>query len=241
VKHLVLDEADKLFELGLLEQTDEILAACTAENVQKSLFSATIPAAVEQLARSVMTDPLRVIIGLKYSPSFLKKLTSRDSATDTVTQELVYAGTENGKLFALRQLITSGTFSPPCLVFVQSIDRAKALYTELSTLPYKVDVMHSEMPKKQRDLVITKFRDGETWILICTDVLSRGIDVLGIKLVVNYDFPMGTMSYIHRIGRTGRAGRTGKAITFFTNDDKEHLNMYVAIFFTVRLIVELLM
>lgn len=65
MEHLVLDEADKLFELGLLEQTDEILAACTAENVQKSLFSATIPAAVEQLARSVMTDPLRVIIGLK--------------------------------------------------------------------------------------------------------------------------------------------------------------------------------
>ena len=85
--------------------------------------------------------------------------------------------------------------------------------------------MHSDMPKRQRDQVLEKFREGHTWILICTDVLSRGIDVLGIKVVVNYDFPTGTMSYIHRIGRTGRAQRTGRAVTFFTNDDKEHLNM----------------
>jgi ATP-dependent RNA helicase DDX52/ROK1 len=129
-------------------------------------------------------------------------------------------------LFALRQLITSGTFSPPCLIFVQSIIRATALFAELSNLPIKIDVMHSDMPKRRRDEVIQRFRDGETWILICTDVLSRGIDVLGIKLVVNYDFPSGTMSYIHRIGRTGRAGRSGRAVTFWTNDDKGQLNMY---------------
>src|SRR5208337_2283866 len=98
--------------------------------------------------------------------------------------------------------ITSGSFSPPCLIFVQSILRAKALYSELCKLPLKVDVMHSDMPKKRRDEVVNKFREGESWILICTDVLSRGIDVLGIKLVVNYDFPTGTISYIHRIGRT---------------------------------------
>jgi len=143
-----------------------------------------------------------------------------------VTQELIYAGTEEGKLFALRQLITTGTFSPPCLIFVQSIVRAKTLHNELLNLPIKIDVLHSDMSKRHRDAVIQKFRDGETWILIATDVLSRGIDVLGIKLVVNYDFPTGTMSYIHRIGRTGRAGRRGKAITYFTNDDREHLSMY---------------
>jgi ATP-dependent RNA helicase DDX52/ROK1 len=88
----------------------------------------------------------------------------------------------------------------------------------------KIGVLHSDMPKRQRDENIQNFRDGITWILICTDVLSRGIDV---QLVVNYDFPSGTMSYIHRIGRTGRAGRAGRAVTFFTNDDKEHLNMYL--------------
>jgi len=109
---------------------------------------------------------------------------------------------------------------------VQSIIRAKALFAELSNLPIKVGVMHSDMPKRKRNEAIQKFRDGETWMLICTDVLSRGIDVVGIKLVVNYDFPTGTMSYIHRIGRTGRAGRPGKAITFWMNDDKEQLNMY---------------
>jgi ATP-dependent RNA helicase DDX52/ROK1 len=196
-----------------LEQTDEIIAACPSKSLHKALFSATIPTGVEQLARSVMNDALRVIIGTK------------DSATELVKQELVYAGTEEGKLFALRQLITSGSFAAPCLVFVQSIVRAKALFSELSNLPIKVDVMHSDMPKRQRDEVVQKFRDGQTWILICTDVLSRGIDVLGIKLVINYDFPTGTMSYIHRIGRTGRAGRTGRSITYFTNDDREYLSM----------------
>lgn len=160
-------------------------------------------------------------------PHLQHDLISRDSATDTVTQELTYAGTESGKLFALRQLITSGTFSPPCLIFVQSIQRAKALFSELSNLPLKIDLLHSDMPKSQRDETITKFRNGQVWILICTDVLSRGIDVLGIKVVVNYDFPSGTMSYIHRIGRTARAGREGRAVTFFTDDDREHLNMYV--------------
>ena len=83
------------------------------------------------------------------------------------------------------------------------------------------------MPKRQRDENIQNFREGITWILICTDVLSRGIDVMGVQLVVNYDFPSGTMSYIHRIGRTGRAGRSGRAITYFTNEDKEHLNTYL--------------
>jgi ATP-dependent RNA helicase DDX52/ROK1 len=87
--------------------------------------------------------------------------------------------------------------------------------------------MHSDMSKRQRDEVIDKFRQGMTWILICTDVLSRGIDVLGIQVVVNYDFPSGTMSYVHRIGRTGRAGRIGRAVTFFTNEDREKLSVYV--------------
>lgn len=172
-----------------------------------------------------MTDPLRVVIGMKYLSSWLFLL--RDSVTDTVAQELVYAGTEEGKLIALRQLITSGNFSPPCLVFVQSITRAKALFSELSNFALKVDVMHSDMPKRHRDEAMQKFRDGQSWILICTDILSRGIDVLGVKLVINYDFPTDTMSYIHRIGRTGRAGRSGRAVTFFTNDNREHLKMYI--------------
>lgn len=83
-----------------------------------------------------------------------------------------------------------------------------------------VDVIHSDRTQQERDNVVKAFREGKVWVLICTELISRGIDFLGINLVVNYDFPPSAISYIHRIGRTGRAGRKGRAITYFTQDDK---------------------
>merc|ERR1711974_442889 len=83
-----------------------------------------------------------------------------------------------------------------------------------------VDVIHSDRSEQQRDRTVRAFRSGQVWVLICTELLGRGIDFKGVNLVINYDFPPSTVSYIHRIGRTGRAGRRGKAITFFTDQDK---------------------
>lgn len=85
------------------------------------------------------------------------------------------------------------------------------------------DVIHSDRTQQERDNVVKAFREGKVWVLICTELISRGIDFLGINLVVNYDFPTSAISYIHRIGRTGRAGRKGKAVTYFTQDDKMKL------------------
>ncbi|KAJ3027323.1 RNA-dependent ATPase rok1 [Rhizophlyctis rosea] len=203
VRHLVLDEADKLLELGFLEQIDEILAACTSPKLQKALFSATIPSGVEQLAKTFMADPIRVVIGQK------------NAATETINQKLLYVGQESGKLIAIRQLIQTG-LKPPVLIFVQSIERAKELFHELVYDGINVDVIHSERTKSQRDNIISSFRAGKTWVLIATELMARGIDFKGVNLVINYDFPQSVQSYIHRIGRTGRAGRGGEAVTYFT-------------------------
>lgn len=215
VEMLVLDEADRLLEQGFLTQTDEILAACTNPNLRKALFSATLPAGVEELARTFMVDECRVLVGQK------------DSATATIDQRLEFTGSEDGKLHALRALIQAGGMQPPVLLFVQSIQRARELFHELVYDGLHVDVIHSERPKAQREAVIEAFRRGDIWLLVCTELMARGIDFQGVNLVINYDFPQTVQSYIHRIGRTGRAGKQGRAITYFTKDDAPYLKSVV--------------
>lgn len=112
VRYFILDEADKLFDLGFMEQIDDALAACSHSDVCRALFSATLPEKVEDLARSVLQQPLRITVG------------ERNTAVSTVRQRLLFVGRENGKLLALRQLIAEG-LKPPVLVFVSSKERAK--------------------------------------------------------------------------------------------------------------------
>lgn len=215
VEHLILDEADKLLEQGFVEQTDDILAACSNVKIRKALFSATMPSSVEELANSIMHSPIRVIVGHK------------EGASQDVEQKVLYTGSEAGKLIAIRQMVHDGEIVPPVIIFVQSIDRAKALFHELLYDKLNVDVIHGERTQNQRDRVIERFRSGEIWVLICTDVLARGIDFRGVNLVINYDVPQSAQSYVHRIGRTGRAGRKGRAITFFTKDDSDAIKNVV--------------
>ena len=226
VETLVLDEADRLLEQGFLTQTDTILAACTNPNLRKALFSATLPAGVETLAQTFMVDECRVLVGQK------------DSATETIEQRLEFAGSEDGKLHALRALIQSGGMKPPVLLFVQSIQRARELFHELVYDGLHVDVIHSDRPKAQREGVIHAFRRGDIWILICTELMARGIDFKGVNLVINYDFPQSAQSYIHRIGRTGRAGKRGTAITYFTKDDAPYLKTCVSVLERTRLTMQ---
>ncbi|XP_048840541.1 probable ATP-dependent RNA helicase DDX52 [Brienomyrus brachyistius] len=210
VEWLVVDESDKLFEdgrSGFREQLATIFLACSSPHVRRALFSATFTMEVEEWCRLNLDNLVSVNVG------------PRNSAVDTVDQELLFVGTENGKLLAMRDLIKKG-FLPPVLVFVQSIERARELFHELVYEGINVDVIHAERTQQQRDNVVTSFRAGKIWVLICTALLARGIDFKGVNLVINYDFPTSAVEYIHRIGRTGRAGHKGKAITFFTEDDK---------------------
>lgn len=213
VEWLIVDESDKLFEAGtngFRDQLAEIYKACDNDQVKRAMFSATYTTHVARWCRKHLKKVIEVTVG------------HRNTTVDKVEQELVYCGTEPGKLHAFRDLIQKG-ICPPVLVFVQSKDRAKQLFNELIYDGINVDVIHSERTQHQRDNVVKAFREGKIWVLICTDILGRGIDFVGIKLVVNYDFPNSAISYIHRIGRTGRAGKSGRAVTFFTDADRPAL------------------
>ena len=211
VSYLALDEADKLLELGFLEQVDEILATVAGNaGIQRALFSATMQPAIEDLVHSVLRNPAKLVVG------------ERNAAAETVEQSLVFCGREDGKLVALRQIVREG-IKPPVLIFVQSVERAVQLFHELVYDGLNVDVLHADRSQAQRDATVQKFRAGKVWVLIATELVARGMDFKGVSLVINYDFPQSTTSYVHRIGRTGRAGRRGKAVTFFTEADAEQL------------------
>ena len=210
VQTLILDEADKLFDLGFTEQVDDVIAACSHSSIVRGLFSATLPETVEQLARSVLRDPLRITVG------------ERGAAAASVAQKLLFVGRESGKLLALRQLITEG-LRPPVLVFVNSKERARELHRELMYDGVHVDSLHAAQSAAARSAAVENFRSGKTWVLVATDLVGRGMDFAGVNTVVNFDFPRSTTDYVHRIGRTGRAGRRGDAVTFFTEDDEGQL------------------
>lgn len=120
-------------------------------------------------------------------------------------------------------MIAEGGLPYPSLIFVQSIERADELAKQLILDGVRAEAVHSARGKSKRDEAIAAFRAGNVWVLVVTEVLARGMDFRGVKVVVNYDFPQTVQSYIHRIGRTGRAGRPGKAVTFFSKEDGPYL------------------
>ncbi|KAI5842006.1 ATP-dependent RNA helicase rok1 [Tricharina praecox] len=218
---LVLDEADVLLDELFLEQTMSIWKTIRDRSkngcLRTSLWSATMPSTTENLMTKTLlespTNPpavLRLVVGIK------------DTSLPSISQSIVYAATEAGKLLALRNLFTT-SLRPPLLIFMQSIPRAQALYNEIQydlPTPGRIAVLHSELTDTVRSETMTRFRLGEIWILITTDILSRGMDFRGVKLVINYDLPTSVASYIHRVGRTGRAGSEGgSAITYCTKED----------------------
>lgn len=193
-------------------QIDSILEALPA-GATRALFSATVTPMVRSLSESMLRNPVDVTIG---NPG------SGPSANTDIDQSLVFVGREEGKLLAIRQIIQRG-IKPPVIIFLQSKERAQALFRELMYDRINVDVIHAGRSQAARDRVVAKFRKGDTWVLICTDLVARGIDFKGVNMVINYDLPDSGVSYVHRIGRTGRAGRKGTAVTLFTENDFENL------------------
>ncbi|KAI9648052.1 RNA-dependent ATPase rok1 [Ciborinia camelliae] len=235
VRRLVFDEADVLLDPLFRDQTLGIWNSCINADLRVTLWSATMGSNIETLA-SATIQARQERLGLEKHSNLVRLVVGlKDSAIPNITHRLIYAATEPGKLIALRQLLrptaktTDGTESlrPPFLVFTQTIPRAIALHAELLyDIPAeaggstRIAVLHSDLSDSVRDHVMTRFRNGEIWILITTDILSRGVDFKGINGVVNYDVPNSGAAYIHRVGRTGRAGRDGGiAVTFYTKED----------------------
>ncbi|KAF9535747.1 P-loop containing nucleoside triphosphate hydrolase protein [Crepidotus variabilis] len=213
VRHLVLDEADRLMDNEFMEQIQEILGSCRHKNLRKALFSATLPANAEKMAMDMLDDPIRIVVGLKDTPLPL------------IQQSLTYVADDSSKLPSLLTYFAQ-TYNPPVLVFVSTQTRATSLAEELilNNIP-NIDSLHAGMTQKEREDSLSRMRKGESWVMVTTEVMARGMDFRGVREVINYDFPTTIQSYVHRIGRTGRAGREGKAVTFFTDDDAPCLKM----------------
>ncbi|KAF8559411.1 P-loop containing nucleoside triphosphate hydrolase protein [Imleria badia] len=211
VRHLVLDEADRLLDQEFLAQVQEVIGACTHPDIQKAVFSATLPAGVEQLAMGILRNPIRIVVGLKDTPLPL------------INQSLTYVADDASKLPSLLTYFAQ-PYNPPLLIFTSTQPRATSLAEELTLNGIlNVDCLHAGMTKKERDDAVSRMRRGESWVMVSTEVMARGMDFKGVREVINYDFPTSVQSYIHRIGRTGRAGRDGKAVTYFTDEDAPYL------------------
>ncbi|CAD8071366.1 unnamed protein product [Paramecium primaurelia] len=212
VEYVIMDEADKYFELGLLAQVKQLLRILESLQITYMFFSATLPEPVEDIYRDLLIDPIKIMIG------------GRNHVLSRIDQQLRYVSNEYGKIQEIRNLINEGQMTPPVLVFVQSKTRAEALMYEIQQLKViRVNCIHGDMESKTRQEIVEQFHKGTIWMLICTDMMARGIDFKDVQLVINYDFPQSMITYVHRVGRTGRAGKQGKAITLFTDEDKSML------------------
>jgi ATP-dependent RNA helicase RhlE len=205
VEVLVLDEADRMFDMGFLPAVKKILQHVPAQR-QTMLFSATFPKEIEQLAAQTQRHPKRVTLGL-----------ARPAQT---VQHSLYPVPQHLKTALLLEFLKQPQ-AGSVLVFARTRRRAQRITQQIERTSCTVASLHSDRSQSQRQAALNGFRQGRYRVLVATDIASRGLDVEGISHVVNYDMPDTADAYIHRIGRTGRAERTGDALTFVTPEDRD--------------------
>ena len=210
VSLLVLDEADRLLDLGFGEELGRILGLLPAQR-QSLFFSATFPPAIETLAASMLTDPLRIEV--QAAPQ---------AAPDIVQRAIEVDPSRRTQL--LRHLVQTEKFKR-VLVFVATKHAAEIVADKLRKADIEAEPFHGELSQGKRNQVLQDFKLKALQVVVATDVAARGIDIAQLPVVVNYDLPRSSVDYTHRIGRTGRAGESGMAISFVSANTEAHFKL----------------
>ncbi|KAE8149267.1 Pre-mRNA-splicing ATP-dependent RNA helicase prp28 [Aspergillus avenaceus] len=231
--YVIMDEADRMIDLGFEEPVNKILDALPVTNEkpdteeaenslamsqslgekdryrQTMMYTATMPTAVERIARKYLRRPAIVTIG------------SAGEAVDTVEQRVEFIAGEDKRKKRLGDILSSHEFRPPIIVFVNIKRNCDAIAREIKQWGFSSVTLHGSKTQEQREAALASVRNGQTDVLVATDLAGRGIDVPDVSLVVNFNMATSIESYTHRIGRTGRAGKSGVAITFLGNEDTD--------------------
>jgi ATP-dependent RNA helicase DeaD len=208
IKYVVLDEADRMLDIGFRPDIERILRRCPQAR-QTLLLSATLPPPVLRLAKRYMVDPVHINL----SPT---KVT-----VENIRQAYITVSEE--RKFDLLLRVLDREKPRQCIIFCERKRWADEVYGQLREQRKKAAVMHGDLPQPMRDRIMKKFREGDVVYLVATDVVGRGIDVENISHIINYDLPHDVENYVHRIGRTGRMGADGIAIAFVTPEQGEQL------------------
>ena len=209
ISEVVLDEADRMLDMGFSEELDFIMSKVPLER-QTLLFSATMAEEIKGMSKKYMRKPLEVLV-------------SKDEPCSDLTTQYFISVTRNSKRDVLYKIVRNG--NPKVIVFCQTKKMVDELFKDFSE-NYKAAAIHGDMPQAKREKVIKNFRNDKVTILVATDVAARGLDVNNIDCVINYDVPNDSETYIHRIGRTGRAGKEGMAISFITKRENYLIRGY---------------
>lgn len=204
VSFFILDEADRMLDMGFSDDIKTI-AAKLPKTCQTIMFSATMPEKIEELAKTLLKNPVEIKLAVS-------------KPAEKIKQE-AYVCYETQKMTILKDIFKAGDLKR-VIVFSGSKFKVKQLAASLQQIGVNCGAMHSDLEQAERDDVMFKFKSGQYDVLVATDIVARGIDIDDIEMVINYDVPHDTEDYVHRIGRTARANRDGRAITFVSEEDQ---------------------